>query len=144
MGFQVLLRELEDIGLEKTPQYYLYKDETQNKLTFPQLAEELEPMPEVRDHSIGAEILLPGGDEMARGHLVACSCDASGNVMGRAHTNPILHSRMCQIEVAGDEVTEWTTNVIAESMNALCDAIGSKYLLLDLFVDYIMIKRQFP
>ena len=58
LGSQVIPKELENTGLESTPQYDLYEDETQNKQTFPQLAEELEPMPEVGDHYVGAEILL--------------------------------------------------------------------------------------
>ena len=59
LGSCVLPRDLEDLGLENTPQYDLCEDETQNIQSFPQLAEELEPMPEVGDHYIGAEILLP-------------------------------------------------------------------------------------
>ena len=42
-------------------------------------------MPEVCDHYIGAEILLLRGDKMARGHVVAQSCDASENVIGESH-----------------------------------------------------------
>ena len=124
LGSHVLPRELEDLGLEDTPQYDLYEDETQNEQTFPQLAEELEPMPEVGDLYIGAEILLPRGDQMARGHVVARSRDANGNVMGRSHTIPILDTRMYQVEFAGGEVTELTANVIAESMYAQCDLEG--------------------
>ena len=45
----------------------------QNKQSFPQFAEELEPISEVGDHYIGAEILLPRRDQMARGHVVARS-----------------------------------------------------------------------
>ena len=63
-------------------------------------------MPEVGNHYIGAEILLPRGDKMARGHVVACSHDASGNV-------PILNIKMYQVEFAGGKITEFTTNVIA-------------------------------
>ena len=48
----------------------IHEDKTQNEKIFPQLAEELEPMPEVGDHCIGAEILLPRGHMMARGHEV--------------------------------------------------------------------------
>ena len=48
--------------------------------------EELELMPEVSDYYIGAEILLPRGDQMARGHVVTRKIDAKGNVMGRSHT----------------------------------------------------------
>ena len=35
LGFQVLPRDLEDIGLNNTPQYDLYDDEMQNDQTFP-------------------------------------------------------------------------------------------------------------
>ena len=51
LGSQVLPRDLEDIGLENTPQYDPYEDEMQNE-HFPQLAEELEPMPEAEDQYI--------------------------------------------------------------------------------------------
>ena len=101
----VIPRELEDLGLENTPQYDPYEDETQNKQSYPQLAEELEPMPEAGDYYIGAELLLPGGDQMARDHVVARSQDANGNVMGRSHTNTILDMRMYMVEIAGCEIT---------------------------------------
>ena len=65
---------------------------------------------------------------MARGHVVAWSLDANGNVMGRAHTNLILDIRVYQIWFAGGEITEFTTNVIAESMYIQCDADGMEYL----------------
>ena len=71
LGFLVLPREMEDIGLESTPQYNPYENETQNEQTFPQLTEEVEPMAEVGDHFIGAEMLLPRGGEMTRGYVVA-------------------------------------------------------------------------
>ena len=76
LGSCVLPRDLEDIGLEDTPKYDPYEDEKQNKQSFSQLAEELEPTPEVGNQYIGAEILLPRGDQMARGHVVARSRDA--------------------------------------------------------------------
>ena len=66
LGSHVLPRDLEDLGLEDTPQYDPDEDETQNKQLFPQRAEEPEPMPKVGDHYVGAEILLPRGDQMAR------------------------------------------------------------------------------
>ena len=40
--------------LENTLQYNTDDDETQNKQSFPQQAEKLEPTPEVGDHYIGA------------------------------------------------------------------------------------------
>ena len=70
----------------------------------------------VGDHYIGAEILLPRGDQMARDRVVACSCDASRSVMGRAHTNPILYTRMYQVEFPGGKVTKLIANVIQMEM----------------------------
>ena len=81
LGSKILRRELENLGLEETPQYDPYEDETKNKQAFHQLAVELEPMPEVGDLYIGAEILLPREDQMARGHVVAKSRDVNGNVV---------------------------------------------------------------
>ena len=68
------------------------------------------------DHYTGAEILLPPVNKKARGHVVAWNYDANGNFMHKTHRNPILDSRMCQVEIARIEVTELTTNIIAESM----------------------------
>ena len=91
-------------------------------------------MPEVGDHYIWAEILLPRGEQIARGHVVVRSRDAKGNVMGRSHTN-ILDTRMIWAEFAGGKVTELTTNVIADSMCTQCDSEGNEYLFLDALVD---------
>ena len=73
---------------------------------------------------------------MAKGHVVARSQDAYGDVMGRSDTNPILDMKTCQVEFAGSKVTELTTNIIAESMYTQCDSDGNEYLLLDMLVDY--------
>ena len=54
-------------------------------------------MAEIGDHCIGAEILLPNEDEMAKCHVVRQSDNTSENVMDRAHTNPILDIRMYQV-----------------------------------------------
>ena len=135
LGSRVLPREFKGIGLENTPQYDPYENEIQNDQTFPQLAEELELMPEVGNHYIGAKMLLPRGEVIAWDHIVASSCNASGNLMDRAHTNPILDTRMYQVEFVGGKVTELTTNIIAESIYAQCDGDRKEYLL-HVLVDY--------
>ena len=91
---QVLPRELEDKGLENSPEYDPHEDETQTRQMFSQLTEELEHTPEAGDHYIGAEILLSRGDELARGHVLAWNHDTNGNMMSRAHMNLILDIRI--------------------------------------------------
>ena len=65
------------------------------------LADELKPMPEAGDYYIRADILLPRGDEMARGHVVVQSHDANGNIMGRAHANPISILECIKLSLLG-------------------------------------------
>ena len=93
-------------------------------------------MPEVGEHNIGAEILLPKGDKMARDHVVAWSHNANGNIMGRAYMNPNLDTRAYQVEFAEGEGTELTINIMAESMSTQCNADGTEDSLLDVLVDY--------
>ena len=79
-GPWVLPRELEDKSLENTPQYDLYEDETQNKQTFSQLMEELEPMPEVGDHYMvfdGCKVTEATPNVITKS--LYTQCDADGN-----------------------------------------------------------------
>ena len=67
-------------------------------------------MPEVGDHYIGVNILLPRGDLKARCYVVAQSHDANGNVMGKVHANTILDTKTYQVEFAGGKITELTAS----------------------------------
>ena len=103
LGSWIIPRDLGDIGLEKFPQYCTHKDNTQNK----QKEDEI-PMSEVADNYLGAEILLPQGNQMAMGIEVSQKRDGNGNTMGKAHVNPTLN-----MIVGG---TKLAANVVAESM----------------------------
>ena len=92
-------------------------------------------MPEVGDHYEGAEILLPGRDQITRGHVVARIRDINGNLMGRSHTKWILDTRTDQVEFTGGKDTELTANVIEESVYAQGHSEGNEYLLLQMLLD---------
>ena len=62
--------------------------------------------------------------------------DNGGNVVDRAHDNPILDTRKYVVEFEGGEEAELTANVIAESMYAQCDPDGNLYVMFDSIVDY--------
>ena len=53
--------------------------------------------------------------------------------MGRAHANPIMDTRLYQVEFKEGKVTELKANVIAESTYAQCDA---KTIYSETLVDY--------
>ena len=66
---------------------------------------------------------------MGGGHAVAHKRDAEGNTMVRAHADPILDTRVYQVEFPGGKDAESSTNVIAELLYTQCDAGGNGYLL---------------
>ena len=116
-------RELENIGLENTLQHDSYEDETQNEQTFHQLAEDLDSMPHT------ADLLLPRGDQMARGHVITQSDDASGNFMCRAHVNPIHDAKRYKLS----ELEKRSQN---------CKADGNGHQLLDSLIYYQKDKKS--
>ena len=73
---------------------------------------------------------------MMWGRVISQKRDADGNPMGRAHSNPILDTRVYNVEFDDGNVTELTTNLIAESMYSQCDPDGNQYLLLDQLMDH--------
>lgn len=95
-----------------------------------------EVTPETGDNYINTEISFPKGGSMVRGRVISRKRDADGNPMGRAHPNPILDTRVYNVEFDDGDVTELTTNLIAESMYSQCDPDGNQYLLLDQLVDH--------
>ena len=104
---------MEEVGLENTPQYEPYEDETEQTDFSSASRRARSHTPKVGEHYIRAEILLPRGDQMARGHVAATSLEANGNVMDRYRTILILDTRMYQVEFAGGKITELTANIIA-------------------------------
>lgn len=54
----------------------------------------------------------------------------------RDNKNPILDTRVYEIEFLWGEVTELAANIITESMYAQHDSNGNEYLNLDLLIDY--------
>jgi hypothetical protein len=95
-----------------------------------------EVTPETGDNYLNAEISLPKGGTMARGRVAGRKRDANGNPVGRANDNPILDTRVYEVQFDDGDVTELTANMIAQSMYAQCDADGNQYMLLDQLVDH--------
>ena len=73
---------------------------------------------------------------MARGGDVSRKRDVNGKPIGHKNVNPILDSRRYKVEFYNGEVTELTTNVIADWMYDHCEENGNYMLLLDSFIDY--------
>jgi len=56
--------------------------------------------------------------------------DGNGNPIGRAHSNPILDTRMFEVEFLDGTTQALAANVIAENMFAQVDQEGRRLMLL--------------
>ena len=84
------MRDLIELGIADTQQYDPYEDKSQDSKTFPILDKELEVTPELGDLYVNVEIVLPMGNQMARGQIICWKHDANGNLIVRSNLNPIL------------------------------------------------------
>ncbi len=124
---------LEEVGLIDTPDTDPYLDNQQTNKTFPAIKEEV--IPKTGGGYIQASIMIPKGNTFAHGTVVSCKRKAEGKIIGHAHDNPILDSRLYDIEFADGKVTALTINAIAKAMYAQCDPDGNAYILLDKLID---------
>jgi hypothetical protein len=125
--------EAQDLGLA-TPEYEAYEDDFQGTPPFTRDAEDLTP--ELADNYLGAEVILPFQGTMRAGKVCKRARDEEGELYGHANNNPILDTRMYQVEFPDGSHAEYAANVIAESMYAQCDPAGNQYMLLRAIIDH--------
>ena len=90
------------------------------------------------DEYINMEIGLPRGDdnELMHATVKRRKTDDDGNNIGSKNNNPILDSRLYEVEFIDGTVEALTANVIAENLLAQVDAEGHRQLMLDEIVDH--------
>jgi hypothetical protein len=97
---------------------------------------DLEVTPEVGDNYLNAEISVPRGGTLSKGHVTAQKRDKDGNPIGLADANPILDMREYTFTFNEGDETVMSTNLIAKAMYAQCDPDGNQYVLLDSIIDH--------
>jgi hypothetical protein len=119
--------ELEDL---QTPTFEHYADTDDGDVApIPDADDEIDV--DTYDQYIGAEILLPVGNEMLSAKVRRRKRTVDGKLTGKANSNPILDTRTYEVEYVDGQTAELAANVIAQNMYAMCDAEGNQYLLLD-------------
>ena len=88
------------------------------------------------DTYIGEEIVLPKGNDMVSGNVKSRVKDFQGQPTGKADKNPILDTRVYNVEFSDGENAELGADIIAECMYAECDIEGNQYRLMDHIVDH--------
>ena len=62
--------------------------------------------------------------------------DADENLIGNANANPLLDTRLYEVEFPDGDIREYAANVIAESIYSQVDDEGRYHLLLESLVDH--------
>ncbi len=80
-----------------------------------------EVTPEIRDNYLSTELMLPKGGVLVKCRMTAHKRDQDGNPVGHANDNPILDTRSYIADFNYGDQTEFTANMIAESLYSQCD-----------------------
>jgi len=91
---------------------------------------------ETLDKLLAAEVILPKGDYQFVGKVIGRKRDANGNPVGRANSNPILDTRVSEVEFPDGSVKDYAANILAEALYAQVDVDGNRFLLLKEIIDH--------
>jgi hypothetical protein len=76
------------------------------------------------DRYLSTEVILPSGDLLLCGRVTSRKRDANGNPLGKANQNPILDTRLYNVEFPDGHTAAYAANIIAENMYAQVDEEG--------------------
>ena len=88
------------------------------------------------DTYLGAEVNMPEGDGYQRAVVRKRKRDEEGRPMGQGNNNPILDTRMYEIEYPDGTLKEIQGNIIAQNILSQVDSEGHSYMLLDEISDH--------
>ena len=115
-----------------TPSYETYEDDDDQKVV---QVPDVDDVPDF-DMYLDAEVMLPKGDKQLTGKVKRQKRERDGTLKGTAHKNPILDTRVYEVEFPDGEIAEYAANVLAQNMISQCDLEGNQFLLMDSIVDH--------
>ena len=62
--------------------------------------------------------------------------DADGRPIGKAHENPLLDTRECEVEIFDGHSEALSSNLIAQNLFSQIDEEGERHVLLDDIIDH--------
>ncbi len=88
------------------------------------------------DQYISAEVMVPKGDILVPAKVIARKHDRDGNPIGIGHSNPLMDTRIYDVQFPDGHTEEFAANTIAENIYSQVDAEGNQYLLLKEITDH--------
>ena len=76
------------------------------------------------DVMIGAEVLLPQGEEQKLAKFIRQAVDKNGTTIGNHAVDPLLNILLYDVEFPDGSVRRYAAKIIAENVLAQCDADG--------------------
>ena len=115
-----------------------FEEEFQRIISNDDVAEaEDEFTPDSYDTYVNMELALARGDAIpAYARVTKRLRDAQGRPIGTAHDNPILDTRMYEVEYLDGHKASLSANAIAENMYAQVDEEGNRHVMFDEIVDH--------
>jgi len=92
--------------------------------------------PQLYDRLLTADVCFTVGEKCMTGTVTGYKRDASGNLIGKTNPNPLLNTRMYQVQFSDGTVQDYAANHIAEAIYAAVDYEGNRFVLLDEILDY--------
>lgn len=130
-----------------TPQYDPYEDDETQEVGQgydPDVFQKLESDGGAFDNYILTQVLLPRGDEFMLGTVKKRVVDTEGKPIGKLNDNPILDSRLYEVEFPDGHILEYSANIIAENLYSQVDEQGRQYILLDQIIDHKRTEAATP
>ena len=88
------------------------------------------------DEYIQAEVLLPKGGEYITATVSKRKRAADGKLIGKRHSNPLLDTRIYEVQFPDGHSADYAANLIAEALYTQTDEFGNQYLLLSEIIDH--------
>ena len=116
-----------------------FQEEFDNAVNNPEVKEADELFtPDTYDHYLQMELALPQGDslEPRMARVTKRLKDSNCITIGTADQNPLLDTRMYEVEFADGEKACLMAKYIAENLFAQADDVGNRHVLMNEIIDY--------
>jgi YD repeat-containing protein len=102
----------------------------------PDQLEEDDITPQLYDKLLTADVCFTVGEKEMTGKVIGYKRDASGNLIGKTNPNPLLNTRMYQVQFSDGTVQDYAANLIAEAIYSAVDDEGNQFVLMVEILDY--------
>jgi hypothetical protein len=118
-----------------TPEYEPYEDDETPAIITPE-QDDIDEESSAYDGYLTSQVMLPKGDNYQMGTVINRKINDAGLPIGTQNDNPILDTRVYEVQFADGDVLEYAANIIAENLYSQTDQEGKRYVLLDAIVDH--------